>query len=76
MTTLEHALNETASAADTPGTAISAAETRRVIACFFDVLAAPKYNTSDVFNILSAGMCRAYLRQRDQDEAAGIGGDQ
>ena len=54
--------DEVARRADTAGVKINAAETRRVLACFFDVLADQK--SKDAFDIIAKGLSKAGTRHR------------
>ena len=60
--TLSDIYNEVARRADTEGLAISAAETKRVLACFFDVL--EDYSPADAFDFVAKGLRRAGGRRR------------
>ena len=54
--------NEVARKADTDGLQISVAETKRVLACFFDVL--EDYKPADAFDFVAKGLKRAGTRRR------------
>jgi hypothetical protein len=48
--------------ADTEGLQINVAETKRVIACFFDVL--EEYSANDALQIIAKGVKRARMRKQ------------
>lgn len=54
--------NSVAARADTDGLQINVAETKRVLACFFDVL--EDYKTADAFDLVAKGLKRAGMRRR------------
>ncbi|QEG24926.1 hypothetical protein [Mariniblastus fucicola] len=54
--------NEVARKADTAGVKINVAETKRVIACFFDVL--EDYKAAEAFDFVAKGLKRAGGRRR------------
>ncbi len=54
--------NRVASKADTAGTQINVADTKRVLACFFDVL--EDYSAADAFDFVSKGLKRSAGRRR------------
>ncbi|TWT51010.1 hypothetical protein Pla22_37860 [Rubripirellula amarantea] len=54
--------NQVAAHADTDGVKINVAETKRVLACFFDVLEDQK--PADAFDFISKGLKRAAGRRR------------
>lgn len=54
--------NEVARRADTDGLEINAAETKRVLACFFDVL--EDHNPAEAFEFIAKGLKRAGQRRR------------
>ena len=54
--------NQVASRADTAGTQINVAETKRVLACFFDVL--EDYPPAVAFDLVAKGLKRAGSRRR------------
>ncbi len=54
--------NEVAKRADTHGTKINAAESKRVLACFFDVLS--ECPPADAFDFVAKGLKRAGRRSR------------
>jgi hypothetical protein len=60
--TLNDFYNQVASKADTQGVQINAAQTKRVLACFFDVL--EDYKAADAFNLVAAGLKRSSSRRR------------
>ncbi|WP_404308215.1 hypothetical protein [Neorhodopirellula lusitana] len=60
--TLNDIYNEVARKADTDGLQINVAETKRVLACFFDVL--EDYKTADAFDFVAKGLKRAGARRR------------
>jgi hypothetical protein len=55
--TLSAIYNEVAARADTEGLEINVAETKRVLACFFDILA--DHSAPGVFHIVAKGLRRA-----------------
>ena len=59
---LNEVYNEVASKADTAGVKISVAETKRVLACFFDVL--EDYKAAEAFDIVTKGLKRSAGRRR------------
>lgn len=61
-TNLNDVYNEVARRADKDGVHINVAETKRVLACFFDVL--EDYPPSVGFSIISKGLQRAGKRRR------------
>ncbi len=54
--------NQVAAKADTEGVKINAAETRRVLACFFDAL--EEYQPVDAFDFIAKGLKRSATRRR------------
>ena len=60
--TLNDIYNEVSRRADTAGLAISVAETKRVLACFFDVL--EDTSPADAFDFVAKGLRRAGGRRR------------
>lgn len=60
--TLTEIYNKVAAKADTSGLAINAAETKRVLAVFFDEL--ESLSASDALDIVSKGLKQASRRQR------------
>ncbi|MCO8120975.1 hypothetical protein NHH03_04435 [Stieleria sp. TO1_6] len=60
--TLTDVYNQVAVMADTEGVKINVAETKRVLACFFDVL--EDYKPADAFDIVAKGLKRAGGRRR------------
>lgn len=54
--------NEVASKADTAGVKINVAETKRVLACFFDVL--EDYSAAEAFDFVTKGIKRSAGRRR------------
>ena len=54
--------NEVARKADTDGLQINVAETKRVLACFFDVL--EDYKPAEAFDFVAKGLKRAGTRRR------------
>lgn len=52
--------NKVAALADTEGLELNVAQTKRVLACLFDVL--EKYPTADAFDFVSKGLKRAAKR--------------
>ncbi|EMI51937.1 hypothetical protein [Rhodopirellula sallentina] len=60
--TLNDIYNEVARKADTDGLEINVAETKRVLACFFDVL--EDYKPAEAFDIVAKGLKRAGTRRR------------
>ena len=54
--------NEVARKADTAGLQISVVETKRVLACFFDVL--EDHSPADAFDFVAKGLRRAGTRRR------------
>lgn len=54
--------DEVAARADTAGVQINAAEARRVLACFFDLL--EDYKPAEAFEIIAKGLSRAGGRRR------------
>lgn len=54
--------NEVARHADTAGLALNVAQTKRVLACFFDVLEDQK--SADAFDFISKGLKRSATRRR------------
>ena len=60
--TLNDIYNKVASKADTQRIKINAAETKRVLACFFDVL--EDYNSAEAFDLVAKGLKRSASRQR------------
>lgn len=61
-TNLNDIYNKVAANADTDGVKINVAETKRVLACFFDVLEDQK--PADAFDFISKGLKRAGTRRR------------
>lgn len=62
VSTLNDIYNEVARKADTDGLQISVAETKRVLACFFDVL--DEYKPTEAFDFVAKGLKRAGTRRR------------
>ncbi len=60
--TLNDIYNQVARKADTQGVKINVAETKRVLACFFDVL--EDYKLADAFDFVAKGLKRAGIRLR------------
>lgn len=60
--TLNDIYNRVAAKADTEGLSVNAAETRRVLACFFDVL--EDYKAADAFDFVAKGLKRSSGRRR------------
>ncbi|MCM2370658.1 hypothetical protein [Aporhodopirellula aestuarii] len=60
--TLNDLYNEVSRKADTDGLKISVAETKRVLACFFDVL--EDYKPAEAFDFVAKGLKRAGTRRR------------
>ncbi len=60
--TLSDFYNQVAAKADTQGVKINVTETKRVIACFFDVL--EDYKAADAFDFVAKGLKRASGRRR------------
>ncbi|EMI44520.1 hypothetical protein [Rhodopirellula sp. SWK7] len=60
--TLNDIYNEVARKADTDGLQINVAETKRVLACFFDVL--EDYKPAEAFDFVAKGLKRAGTRRR------------
>ncbi len=54
--------NKVAAKSDTEGVKINVAETKRLIACFFDVL--EDLSANDAFDIVAKGLKRAGARRR------------
>ena len=54
--------NQVARKADTQGVKLNVAETRRVLACFFDVL--EDYKPAEAFEFVAKGLKRARTRRR------------
>lgn len=54
--------NQVARKADTDGLEINVAETKRVLACFFDVL--EDYKPAEAFDLVAKGLKRAGTRRR------------
>lgn len=60
--TLGDIYNQVAARADTQGVKINVAETKRVLACFFDVL--EDYKPAEAFDFVAKGLKRAGTRRR------------
>jgi len=60
--TLNDIYNEVAKRADTEGVQINVAETKRVLACFFDVL--EDHPPAVAFDLIAKGLKRAGTRRR------------
>jgi len=60
--TLNDIYNQVSRKADTQGVKINVAETKRVLACFFDVL--EDYKAVDAFDFVTKGLKRADSRRR------------
>ena len=60
--TLNDIYNQVAAKADTKNVKINVAETKRVLACFFDVL--EDYKAVDAFDFVAKGLKRAGGRRR------------
>lgn len=60
--TLNDIYNQVAANADTQGVKINAAQTKRVIACFFDAL--EDYKAADAFDLVAKGLKRSAGRRR------------
>jgi hypothetical protein len=60
--TLNDIYNQVAARADTAGTKINVADTKRVLACFFDVL--EDYKPAEAFDFIAKGLKRAGTRRR------------
>tara|TARA_R110002167_G_scaffold45464_1_gene136626 strand:+ start:275 stop:493 length:219 start_codon:yes stop_codon:yes gene_type:complete len=54
--------NQVAAKADTSGVKINVAETKRVLACFFDVL--EDYSAAEALDLVAKGMKRSGARRR------------
>jgi hypothetical protein len=54
--------NQVAAKADTEGVSINAAETKRVLACLFDVL--EDYSAADAVDLVAKGLKRSANRRR------------
>lgn len=61
-TSLNDIYNEVARHADTAGLKLNVAQTKRVLACFFDVLEDQK--PADAFDFVSKGLKRSAMRRR------------
>ncbi|QDV85455.1 hypothetical protein [Planctomycetes bacterium TBK1r] len=60
--TLNDIYDQVSRKADTQGVKINVAETKRVLACFFDVL--EDYKAADAFDFVAKGLKRAGGRRR------------
>jgi hypothetical protein len=60
--TLSDIYNQVAAKANTAGLSISVAETKRVLACFFDVL--EDHCSAEAFDFIAKGLKRAGRRRR------------
>ncbi|MFK8112735.1 MAG: hypothetical protein AB8B91_11055 [Rubripirellula sp.] len=60
--TLSDIYNQVARKADTQGVKINVAETKRVLACFFDVL--EDYKAAEAFDFVAKGLKRSSGRRR------------
>lgn len=60
--TLNDIYNKVAAKADNENLQINVAETKRVLACFFDVL--EDYSANEAFDFVSKGLKRAATRRR------------
>lgn len=60
--TLTEIYDKVAAKADTAKQQINAAETKRVLACFFDVL--EDYSATDAMDLISKGLKQAQKRKR------------
>ena len=61
-TTLSDIYDQVSRKADTQGVKINVADTKRVLACFFDVL--EDYKPVDAFDFITKGLKRAGSRRR------------
>ncbi len=60
--TLNDIYDKVGAMADTQGVKINVAETKRVLACFFDIL--EDYKPDDAFDFVAKGLKRAGARRR------------
>ncbi|TWT80174.1 hypothetical protein CA13_15870 [Planctomycetes bacterium CA13] len=60
--TLNDIYDQVSRKADTQGVKINVAETKRVLACFFDAL--EDYRSADAFDFIAKGLKRAGTRRR------------